>query len=471
MRVLLINPPRENEIIGNNPPIIEEKRGVNPPLGILYVAGYLEKYTDHTIQIIDCQVERLDYEALEERVRSLHPDVVGMTAMTMTLIDVIKTIDTVKRVDAGTQVVLGGPHVHIYPEETIHIQGVDFVVLGEGEECFKELLENMDDLGKLRSISGLVFKDNGEVVNTGIGPVIEDLDALPFPARHLVPYKKYNSLLTTGNVVTTLFTSRGCPYQCTFCDRPHLGRRFRARSAINVVDEIEECVNMGIRDFLFYDDTFAVNRKRVLDICDEIAGRRLKISWDIRTRVDTVDGELLKKLKNAGCKAIHYGVEAGSDKILKILKKEINLGEAKQIFDLTRRNGIEILAYFMIGNPTENRDNIEETFRVIKHLDPDYLHLTILTPFPGTEIYAEALQQGIISKDCWREFAKNPTPDFVSPHWNELFSREELNQLLVKGYRAFYLRPSYIMKRLIKVRTLGEFLRKASAGVRVAGMR
>ena len=125
----------------------------------------------------------------------------------------------------------------------------------------------------------------------------------------------------------------------------------------------------------------------------------------------------------------------------------------------------------MIGNPTENRDDIEETFRIIKYLEPDYLHLTILTPFPGTEIYAEGLKQGIISKDCWREFAKNPTPEFVSPHWGEIFSREELHQLLVGGYRSFYLRPSYIVKRLLKVRTLGEFLRKASAGFRVAMMK
>jgi radical SAM superfamily enzyme YgiQ (UPF0313 family) len=471
MNILLINPPRENEIIGNNPPIIEEERGFNPPLGLLYLAGYLEKHTHQNITIIDAQVERLDYPALLSRISTGKPDIVGITAMTMTLIDVMKTAGLVKSIDKGIKVVLGGPHVHLFPDETIQLENVDYLVLGEGEEAFTDLIDNIGNTSRLREIPGLVFQENGHMVHTGIRPSIRDLDSLPFPARHLVPYKQYTSLLSKGDIATTVFTSRGCPYKCSFCDRPHLGKVFRARSARNVVDEIEECTKMGIREFLFYDDTFTVNKKRVIDICNEIVRRGLDIGWDIRARVDTINEELLAHLKEAGCQGIHYGVEAGTAKILQILNKGITIRNVKKVFDLTRHYKIPILAYFMIGNPAETRDDILTTFRVMKELNPDFVHMTILTPFPGTKIYLDGLKSGRIKKDYWKEFALNPTPDFTPPHWDEYFSREELSELLVQGYKSFYIRPSYILKRIVSVRSLPELKKKAFAGLKVFSMK
>ena len=240
MKILLINPPSENELLGNNPSIIEEERGYNPPLGILYIAGYLEKHTNFGVEVIDTQAEEIGYDRLKDVIRAKLPDVVGITAMTFTLIDVIKVINLIKSIRPEIKIVLGGPHVHIYPEETINIRGVDFLVLGEGEVTFKELVENIDNPARLSTIPGLVFKENGRVINTGARPLNEDLDSLPFPARHLTPVQKYSSLMARRIPITTMFTSRGCPYRCTFCDRPHLGKNFRARSAMNVVDEMEE---------------------------------------------------------------------------------------------------------------------------------------------------------------------------------------------------------------------------------------
>ena len=203
-------------------------------------------------------------------------------------------------------------------------------------------------------------------------------------------------MLTKGNVVTTIFTSRGCPFKCAFCDRPHLGKRFRKRSAINVVDELESCVKIGISEFLFYDDTFSIDKERVIEICKEIKKRGLKIGWDIRTRIDTVDAEIIQQLKSAGCQGIHYGIEAGTSKVLRNLKKGINIEQAKVVFKKTKKYGVRVLAYFMIGNPGETAEDIEITFQVMKDLNPDYVHLTILTPFPGTEIYSNALERGVI---------------------------------------------------------------------------
>ena len=470
MDILLINPPAENEILGNNPVIIEEERGYNPPLGLLYLAGYLEKHTTHQVEIVDAQVEEMGYPELERVVASKRPDVVGITAMTFTLLDVIKTLEVVKRVDQGIRVVLGGPHVHLYPEETINIPGVDYLVLGEGEMTLAQLLEQMDHPQALEKIQGLVFRVNGRVVNTGLAPFIEDLDSLPFPARHLTPYWKYSSLLAKRTPVTTMFTSRGCPYRCAFCDRPHLGKRFRARSASNVVDEMEECIKLGIREFLIYDDTFTVDRRRVLDICEEIIERKLDIGWDFRARVDTVDEELLVELKEAHCERIHYGVEAGTDKILKVLRKGITLEQAREVFRLTREVGISTLAYFMVGSPTETREDVMQTIEFAKELDPDFVHITIFTPFPATALHKQGLEEGVLKGDFWREFAANPTEGFQPQYWEDILSREELLELVVRAYKEFYTRPGYIISRLLKVRSWGEFGRKVKAGIKVLGL-
>ncbi len=467
MKILLVNPPRAHEIVGNNPTLIEERRGHNPPLGLLYLAGYLRANTPHQVAVLDAQVEELDYPGLRDRIAAFAPEVVGVTAMTLTLLDVVRTVAEAKAAAPACRVVVGGPHAHLYPRETLDLPGVDYLVLGEGEETLARLVEALDRPERLRTIPGLVFRDGSEVVNTGAPAAIADLDALPQPARDLVPYRKYSSLLSRGEVVTTLFTSRGCPFRCRFCDRPHLGKRFRARSPQNVLAELEECLGQGIREFLFYDDTFTVDRARAAAICDEIVGRGLKICFDVRARVDTVDEALLAKLKAAGCAGVHYGVEAGTDQTLRILRKGITLEQVERTFALTRRAGLPILAYFMIGNPGETAADIRNTFAVARRLRPDYLHLTVLTPFPGTEIYAEALERGIIKRDVWQEFAARPTADFCPPVWEEHLTRAELEALLVEGYRSFYLRPSYVLKRLVKLRSWAEFKKKLAAGLGV----
>lgn len=470
MKILLINPPSENELLGNNPSIIEEERGFNPPLGILYIAAYLEKHTNFHVEVLDTQAEEINYDHLKVIIRNKAPDVIGITTMTFTLIDVIKVVGIIKSLNQDIKVVLGGPHVHIFPNETITIPGVDFLVLGEGEVAFKELVENIHNKQRLKQISGLVFKDEGQIINTGIRPLNESLDSLPFPARHLTPVHKYSSLMAKRNPITTMFTSRGCPYRCTFCDRPHLGKNFRARTAINVVDEMEECVKLGIREFLVYDDTFTINRKRVIEVCDDIIRRKLNIGWDIRARVNTIDKELLKKLKAANCERIHYGVESGNPEILKILNKGITVDQARKIFRETKDAGISVLGYFMIGCPRETKKEIMETIAFAKELKPDFVHITIFTPFPATEIYKMGLREGIIKTDFWREFAQNPVAGFQPKCWEENFTREELQELIVYAYKSFYTRPSYILKKLTHIRSLGEFKRMARAGLKVFGM-
>lgn len=471
MKVLLINPPSKNEILSCNPEIIKTERGFDPPLGLLYLAGYLKKYSGHEIKIIDAQVEKLDYPELQKQIKNFFPDVVGITAMTFTLLDVLKTIDITKEVCPNAKIVLGGPHVHIYPEETLNLKNIDFVVLGEGEETFFKLLENIKNPEVLKNIEGLALKHNGKIINTGVKKYCENLDELPFPPREMIPYKKYFSLLAKKQPITTMFTSRGCPFQCAFCDRPNMGKNFRKRSPKNVVDEMEECLKLGIKEIFIYDDTFTVDKERAKDICKEILKRGLKFSWDIRARVDTVDEELLMLLKKSGCARIHYGVEGGTEKILKVLNKLITLDKALETFRLTKKIGIDTLAYFMIGSPTETKEDIVETIKFMKKLDPDFVQITLLTPFPATKVYNWALGQKVFENDYWLDFAKNPRPGFKTQYWTKELSNEELQFLLKLAYKKFYVRPGYIIKKLFKIRSFTELLRKTRAGMKVVFMK
>ena len=467
MKILLINPPFEYTIQSCQPKILEEGLDFLPPLGIMYIAAYLEKRTNYKVEILDTQVEQLKYNQIKEEIKKRNPDIIGITAMTFTIIDVIKTAKIAKEINPNIKIILGGPHVIIYPEETINIPEVDFVVLGEGEQVIKQLLDNISNPDKLKKIKGIVFKENDKIINTGRTEFITNLNVLPFPARHLTPYKKYFSIVSSNRPVTTMFTSRGCPYRCLFCGRPTFEKFFRARSAKNVVDEMEECKKMGIKEIFIYDDTFGVDRQRVIDICKEIIKRNLKIFWDVRTRVNTVDTELLKKMKKAGCQRIHYGVEAGTQKILNVLRKGITLEQVEKAFEWTKRAGIETAGYFMIGSPTETKEDILKTIKFMKKLNPDYVHITITTPFPATDLYRIALEEKVISHDVWQEFAKNPLPDFIPPIWEKEISREEMFSLFKTAYRSFYLRPSSILKKVLQLKSWKELLRKAKAGLKL----
>ncbi|MFC1700641.1 B12-binding domain-containing radical SAM protein [Patescibacteria group bacterium] len=476
MRVLLINPPRHSEIVSDNPPFIDEERGSNPPLGILYIAAYLKRYSNHQIFALDAQVEKLDYaEKFRMRIKEINPDVVGITVMTFTLIDVIKTIKIVREAEKELYkkivVVLGGPHAYLYPEETISLNGVDFVIKGEGEVPFYRLLNALEEKEEFSKVPGLTYWQNSKIIDNQVSDLIDNLDELPFPDRTILPIEKYNSILGRDHIVTTMFTSRGCPFKCAFCDRPHLGKKFRARSAHNVVDEIEECLRYGIQEILIYDDTFTINRQRAVDICDEIIERGLDFVWDIRARVDTVDEEILKKLKKAGCIRIHFGVEAGTDKILKVLNKGINLKQVEYAFKIANKLGIETLAYFMIGSPTETKKDILQTIKFAKKIKPNYTHITILTPFPATKIYFQALKEKVIKNDYWCEFAKNPENGVITQYWDKELSKEELFYLLDKFYKDFYGRPLYIVKQILKIRSYNDLSKRILTGLKILGLK
>ena len=460
MKILFINPPSSNLILTNLPEAIAQEDPM-PPLGLMYVAAYLKKYTNHEIKILDCLIEKINHTQLEEKIRQEEPDVVGITTLTFTLIDVLKAAKIIRQINPNIKIVLGGPHVNIYPEETLNFPEIDYLILGEGEKPFKDLIDNINQTKNLYKFKGIAFKDGNKIINNGPRELIQNLDELPFPARGLVLNEKYSSVLSENNPVTTLFSSRGCPFRCSFCNRAHLGKTFRARSAKNVVDEIEECKKIGIGEIFIYDDTFTIDRQRVLDICSEIKKRNLKIHWDVRARVDTVDEKMLNQMESAGCERIHYGVEAGTEKILKVLNKGITLEQVEKAFKLTRKIGIQTLAYFMIGSPQETRKDIMETIKFSKKIKPDFVCFSITTPYPQTDIYTLGLKEKILPYDFWQKFAENPQSDFIPEIWEEELSREELFLLFKKAYHSFYLRPNYILNKILKLKSFKELFIKA----------
>ncbi len=468
MRVLLINPPAKGTVQGNNPSFIDRERGCNPPLGLLYLAAALDR-TRHQVRVLDCQAEYLKYRELAEEVRTFAPDVAGIHTMTLTLPDVLRTAVTVKEACPSVPVVLGGPHTIFYQDETLTHSSFDILVRGEGEKTFTELLNRLEagdgtmSKADLSSVPGLSYKKSGSVVKTPDRDLQTNLDSIPFPAREMTPVENYYSVLARTRPITTMITSRGCPYKCTFCSRPHLGKQFRARSAVNVVDEMEVCRKMGIREFFIYDDTFTVNADRVAAICGEIRRRNLEIIFDIRARVDTVSAPLLKELKEAGCDRIHYGVEAGNDRLMEVIGKAITVKQAEEAFRLTRKAGISTLAYFMVGLPGQTRADLDDTWNLIKRLHPDFLHLTLLAPFPGSKVYTDGMQRGIFD-DFWREFVLDPRPGYRIPCWEEHLTPENLNDFMEKAYRKFYLHPGRVLRQVLSLRSLKQFTAKARAG-------
>ncbi len=472
-KVLLLNPPRFNELIGKNPAIVEKHRGFNPPLGLLSLAGYIEANSAHKIEVIDAQPVGWDYAELGRQIAQRDFDVCGITAMTFTLIDVIETCKVVRKIKPTAKIILGGPHVHLFPDESISIPEVDLLIQGEGEIAFLEFLNELEQRHLWNGIKGLVYiDDNGSIVNNGIAPSTDQLDLLGIPARDKLDTGLYTSLLGRDNVITTMFTSRGCPYRCTFCDRPYspVLSGFRWRSPEHVIKEIEDCLRLGIKEAFIYDDTFTVRKDRVHELCDAIIEKKLKFRWDVRAHVNTVNLDLLKHMAEAGCERIHYGVESGSERMMKLIRKNTNKKRVKNAFEWTRQAGMESLAYFIIGQQTETAEEIAESIALAKELKPNYVHFTIFCPYPGTEIYAQGLESGVIKTDVWKQFSQDPKPGFELPVWEENFTRQELREMLVKCYKTFYMRPGYLFNSLMKIRTLGQLKRKVRAGFSVFSM-
>jgi radical SAM superfamily enzyme YgiQ (UPF0313 family) len=456
MKVALVYPPQKNSTKIMLLESIENKMGYKPPLSIMYLGAYLRK-AGHSVYLVDAQAKKMSTEQTALEINRIKPDLVGITAYTDYWYDVQDLIKKIKKASPDTHVSVGGPHVLVFPQETLDYSMADSIAIGDGEEPLRKLAENIEN--KIREdVRGVYLK--GQIVSDRTPYEMPNLNELPFPARDMLPLEDYSSVLGKNTFVTTMMTTRGCPFQCTFCKLYQ--QKTRVRSAENVVKEFVEIKGMGINEVEVYDDTFSVSKKRVIEICQEIIDRKLDICWAVRDRVDTVTEETLEYMKKAGCERIHFGIESGSDETLKLIKKGFTTDQARYAVEAAKNAGLEVLTYFMIGLPGETKDDVIRTIEFAIELDSDYATFSVTVPYPDTELYKNALRYGIIPIDFWSEYVKRPTPNFLIPYFHEEnLNKKELNDLRDLAIRRFYFRPKHIIKNIKRAGSISEIIRKA----------
>lgn len=433
MKVVLVHPPLHNVVPAATPDYVDNNRGFTPPMGLLYIQAALD-HSQHHSTFIDANLNGWTHEFAAEYICKLAPDIVGIQAMTFTLPDACILAKEIKRFNANIKIVMGGPHPTIYPQETANLPYVDYVIIGEGEKTFVSFLDNFKLMRK-------------KVIGTS--DWIVNLDTVAMPARRASEYTKYSSVLAKHNPITVMITSRGCPFECIFCNR--MGRKYRAHSAEYVIKEFEQVAELGIPEVFIHDDTFSIDRKRVNNICLGI--RRLGMTWEARTRIDCVDEGMLVLMKAAGCDRLSFGVESGSESVLRDMCKHIKLSRVKEVFKMCRDIGITTLADFMMGNLNEKREDIAKTLDLMKAIKPDYVQFSICSPYPDTPLYKLGLINDVLPRDVWRDFASNPLDEFDSPVWTQHFTKEELVAITAAAYKTFYMQPRFIMKQLRNIKS------------------
>lgn len=439
--------------------------GSKLPLGLLSIATHLRNQGFHNVEIFDAGPEGLTPEKTAERIIHSNPDVVGFSVMTDYWYWVWKAIEILKQARPSTVVVIGGPHAAIYPELSLKASAADIVVAGDGEFAMSDILTALCENRPPVGIDGVYVKDSsGHIVapKNGIA-VVENLDDLPIPDRKLVDLSRYGALLS-GENSTTIVTSRGCPCRCVFC-KLHV-QRVVTRSASLVVDEFEEISALGITNVEVYDDTFTWDKARVLDICQGLIDRGVRLQWSARSRVNRVDEELLAAMKAAGCNRIHFGIESGNEEILKASRKGISKEQARRAVAMARQVGLEVLTYYMVGFLDETSQDAGDTSQFARELNSDYVAFAVLIPYPGTAIYEEALERGIIPNDFWREFVSEPKPDYVIPHVVEnIMTRDELIKFVHQAHFRFYWRIGRVIQELMACRSWVDFRKRAVMGL------
>lgn len=461
MRIALIRYHDKENINTRLPQSLNKRQGVLPPLGISYIAAYL-KSKGHDVKIIDAIASNLTRDEAKKALADFAPKVVGVTAMTPTLKGALEALQLAK--ECGAVTVVGGPQLAIYPEETLSYNFIDYGIIGEGEEAFAELVKALQDKTDLSSVKGLIYKKNGKAT-VNPAAIVADLDSLPFPARELLPNEKYSSIIGL-NPVTTMITTRGCPYRCAFCAKQPSDKSYRARSPKNVVDEMEYVVkNYGVREIMFYDDTFFTNHKHAIGVCEEILRRNLKVRWETPARLNEVDKESLALAKKAGCLRLRYGVESGDPEILKAMNKGITIPQVESVFKLTHQAGIEAFAYFMVGYLHDTPESMRRTLDAAKRIDADLAMFTITVPQPKTELYDQVRAEGIIKEDYWRDFTLGKRVErfpYLVP---------DAEKWLARCYREFYFRPFFIIKSILKIRTIDDVRRYFDAFLGLVGFK
>ena len=471
MKVLLVNPPfeQEEESVGKTKSV-RKVLNIIPPLGITYIAAVLEKIGAE-VKIIDCATG-VSYEKVFKMLKEEFPDVIGITSTTPAFVNAKKVASFVRRELPRVKTIIGGAQVSALPHETMETSLFDIGVLGEGELTIEKLFKNYEnnDFKELDKINGIVYVNENGVQQNKNQEFINNLDSIPLPARHLLPHPIcYQPTPASCRRVpyAVMITSRGCPAQCTFCDRKIFGESYRMRSTANLFAEIEEVVSeYGVREVRFFDDTFTVKKKRVYEICDEFEKRKLNVIWTCLTKVVNVDGPMLKRMRKAGCWQVLYGLESGDDRMLKLLRKGNTVEKNKRAIRLAKEAGLEVRGDFIVGTPGETWVSLEKTVQFAIDMKLDYAHFNKFNPLPGSELYRQLVRQGYKF-----DFSKSSTLDHTEVlYMNPGMDKDKFSEYLDKANKRFYLRPNYILHRLLSIRSLYQLKGQVYGFLAILGM-
>jgi anaerobic magnesium-protoporphyrin IX monomethyl ester cyclase len=471
MRVLVANPPWPGPGYGARSdvrwPHKRSDKYIEYPIYLSYTVAVVEE-AGFEVAFSDAIMDELDIDQFAQSVQDYGPRLALIETSTPSIDFDLATAAAIKRLSPETFVALLGSHVTFFDEQILaENPAVDAVVRGEFEYTCADLaraLDAGDDLGK---VLGLTYRRNnaaepGQAIQRNPDrPLFEPLDSMPFPARHIVKDDGYRAGIYSGGHPTAMVSSRGCPYRCTFCLWPDIlyGHKFRARSAKNVVDEIEEAVRVyGHDEIYFDDDTFTIDRQRVMDICRLLNERGLEkeVEWIAQCRVDTVDREMLEAMKAANCGYILFGVESGSPQMLKKMKKGITLDKVREAFELTKEVGIKTQAFFLLGMPGETQETIRETIGFAKEINASSTQFAVAIPHPGTALYDECKINGWLTSEDWADYTAESS--LIETPW---LTAEEVEEARIRAYREYYYRPGFIVGEALKIRRVADIKRLA----------
>lgn len=426
-----------------------------PPTDLMYLAAIAER------EGLEAKIK--DYSQsgnLEQDLREFKPDYLVVNIATPSLEHDLDAIRKAKEINPEIITIAKGAAFLTLGEKILaEHEFLDFGILGEAEETLKEILEEQE---KTR-ILGIYYKENGNVKFTGNRAFIEDLDSLPFPARHLVDNSIYRRP-DNNKVQATIKVGRGCPFHCFFClATPVSGAKVRRRSVENIVAEIRECVEKyNIRNFLFWSDIFNLDKKWTMDLCQAIIDSGLKITWSANTRADTADLEMAKMMYKSGCRLVSIGVESGSQEMLEKMGKKITLNDVRRTVKVFKQAKIRIYNYFVIGLPWETEETVEETIKFAIELNSDFISFYTATPLPGSRFYDYAKDHNLFDKETSFESA------YFYPAVNTHYlTKERVFELHKSAIKRFYLRPLYILKMLSRIRSFAEIRNYFVAGMNV----
>ena len=419
------------------------------PLGLTYIAAVLEKES-HTVEITDMNEKKMNDDDLRANLKE-DVDVVGITGMITEYQKILKIIDIAKEEFSDRKVILGGPLATTLPHQLLEQSKSDFIVMGEGENTTSAIVQAIEHESDVTEIRGIAYKKGEQVVINEPARQIDNLDTIPFPARHLLDMNKYirNHFESFGWKIdgfgkirsTNIISSRGCPYNCTFCFKDMWGYKWRGRSAENIVAEMELLnEKYNVNGFFFVDDLFVLDKKRVFEFASLLKKSDLDIVWYCNGRTNLMQKDMLKAMHDAGCVGIAYGIESGNQSILDSVRKNITIEQTKTVVKWTKEIGINAAGYFMIGMLGETKETVMETINFAKELDLDFYGFSITTPLPGTELYTEAIKKGLLQTDM----ASLRGWDFdINVNLTKDCTDEDLRAFKYKAFKEFTLKKQF----------------------------